>query len=243
MSDMGNPEVRCADGLDAARIAPVFARCGRLHIPGFLATDVATRVHHAMTQETPWSRVVGSPARHHEFPPGAWEALSDQQRAEVERAVHAQGRSGFAYFYENFAVADLHAAGQHLDSYLMRVFEFLNSDPFLEFARRVVGAPGIAFADAQATCYRSGDFLTLHHDDIEGKRRKAAYVLNFSPGWRVDWGGVLQFLDADGHVSEGYAPTFNALNLLRVPQPHAVSYVTPLAGAARYSITGWLRER
>ena len=39
MSDMGNPEVRCADGLDAARIAPVFARCGRLHIPGFLAMD------------------------------------------------------------------------------------------------------------------------------------------------------------------------------------------------------------
>jgi hypothetical protein len=49
-------------------------------------------------------------------------------------------------------------------------------------------------------------------------------------------------LDQDGHVSEGYTPAYNALNLFRVPQRHAVSYVAPFAGAPRLAITGWIRE-
>lgn len=238
-----DPVVRLSPGLNPRPIAAVFARHGRVHIPGVFPDEVAARIHRAMTAETPWSRVVSGTTRHYDLGPGGWEAIPTARRRELEQAVQQMGRSGFAYFYENFPLADFHAAGQHLDSYLMRVYEFLNSPPFLEFARAAVGAPSIAFADAQATCYRPGDFLTVHDDDVAGKRRRAAYVLNFTPAWRADWGGLLQFLDGDGHVAEGYTPAFNALNLLRVPQPHAVSYVNPLAGGVRYSITGWLRER
>lgn len=238
-----DPAIRLNPDLDAAAIAGVYARHGRVHIPCLFPPEIAERVHRALTAETPWSRVVRGTTRHFDFVPGGWEALPQEKRDELARAVHAQGRTGFGYFYENFSIADHHEAGRHLDSFLMRVYEFLNSAPFLDFARRVTGAASIAFADAQATCYRVGDFLTAHDDAVEGKRRKAAYVLNFTPAWRVDWGGLLQFLDRDGHVAEAYTPAFNALNLLRVPQPHAVSYVNPLAGGARYSITGWLRER
>src|SRR5690606_24819670 len=101
----------------------------------------------------------------------------------------------------------------------------------------------IAFADSQATRFSAGHFLTTHDDDVAGKQRRAAYVLNLTPHWRTDWGGVLQFIDADGHVTAGLAPKFNALNLFRVPQQHAVSFVTPSAPSSRYSITGWLRAR
>jgi Rps23 Pro-64 3,4-dihydroxylase Tpa1-like proline 4-hydroxylase len=123
----------------------------------------------------------------------------------------------------------------------MRVQEFLNSREFLEFARDVTGMGDIAFADAQATLFRPGHFLTQHDDEVEGKNRRAAYVLSFTRRWRPDWGGILEFIDSDGHVAEGYTPRFNALNLIRVPQRHAVSYVVPWAVEGRYSITGWLR--
>jgi SM-20-related protein len=236
-----DPAVRLNPDLDAAGIAAVYARHGRVHIPAVFPADVAERVHRALVAETPWSRVVRSASRHYDLVPGGWEALPRDKSLEIERAVHAQGRDGFGYFYDNFPIADHHEAGRHLDSFLMRVFEFLNSAPFLEFARALTGDPSIAFVDAQATCYRIGDFLTAHDDAVEGKHRRAAYVLNFTPAWRADWGGLLQFLDRDGHLAEAYAPAFNALNILRVPQPHAVSYVNPLAGGARYSITGWLR--
>ncbi len=237
------PVIRLSPDLDSRTIAAVYARHGRVHIPSIFPVEVAARIHGAMVSETPWSRVVSGETRHFALEPGAWEAVSAEKRMELEHAVHQKGQGGFAYFYDSFSIADLHEAGKNLDSYLMRVYEFLNSEPFLEFARAVTGAASIAFADAQATCYRSGDFLTAHDDGVEGKRRRAAYILNFTPAWRSDWGGLLQFLDRDGHVAEAYTPAFNALNLVRVPQPHAVSYVNPLAGAARYSITGWLRER
>ena len=68
-------------------------------------------------------------------------------------------------------------------------------------------------------------------------------MLNFTPTWRADWGGILNFIDADGHISEGYTPAFNALNIFKVPQNHAVSMVTPFAREGRYSITGWLKYR
>ena len=237
-----DPIVRLNPKLDPRHIAAVFKARGRVHITRIFPDDVAERVRRAMLEETPWSRVLGGEGRHHDFGPGGWQSIATDRRAELERAVQQMGRTGFAYFYENFPVADLKEAGQRLDSYLMRIFEFLNSEEFLTFARIAVDAPGLALADAQATCYLPGDFLTQHDDHAPEKKRRAAYVFNFTKPWRADWGGQLQFLDADGHVAEAYAPTFNALNLVRVPQPHSVSYVTPLAAGARYSMTGWLRE-
>ena len=72
----------------------------------------------------------------------------------------------------------------------MRFFEFLNSEPFLAFARAVTGVSEIAFADAQATLYRSGDFLSVHDDNVAGKKRYAAYVFNFTPNLALRNGGA-----------------------------------------------------
>jgi len=49
--------------------------------------------------------------------------------------------------------------------------------------------------------------------------------------------GALQFYDRDDHIEEGYLPTFNALNLFRVPKRHSVTQVTSFGGL-RYSISG-----
>ena len=50
--------------------------------------------------------------------------------------------------------------GKNRHLYIMRVYEFMNSKPFLDFARVVTGVPTIRMTDAQATLYRSGHFLT-----------------------------------------------------------------------------------
>jgi Rps23 Pro-64 3,4-dihydroxylase Tpa1-like proline 4-hydroxylase len=54
---------------------------------------------------------------------------------------------------------------------------------------------------------------------------------------------VLAFEGADGHIEEGFAPAFNALNLFAVPMRHAVTQVASFAPRDRLSITGWLRSR
>jgi Rps23 Pro-64 3,4-dihydroxylase Tpa1-like proline 4-hydroxylase len=118
----------------------------------------------------------------------------------------------------------------------------MRSPAFLQFARVMTGFDQIVNVDMQATRYRAGHFLTAHDDGVEGKGRLAAYVLNFTPGWRADYGGILQFIDHDGHVAEGLVPAFNALNVFKVPALHSVSTVAPFVTASRLSLTGWLRS-
>ena len=90
--------------------------------------------------------------------------------------------------------------------------------------------------DGHASRYAPGQFLTTHDDHIEAKSRRAAYVMNLTPRWRPDWGGLLLFYDRLGNVTRGYTPGFNMLNLFAVPQAHAVSWVTPLAAVPRFRV-------
>jgi Rps23 Pro-64 3,4-dihydroxylase Tpa1-like proline 4-hydroxylase len=130
-----------------------------------------------------------------------------------------------------------------MDDPLVQFASFMSSPDVVALLRRITDKPAIAFADAQATAYGPGHFLTAHDDEIAGKERHAAYVFNLTPVWRVDWGGLLLFHGVDGHIDRGFAPSFNALNIFAVPQPHSVSMVAPYAANRRYSITGWLRGR
>jgi SM-20-related protein len=237
-----SPPVRFADSLDVKAIARVYASAGRVHIRPIFSQQSAERVYTCLEKEVPWQLNLNDGERPVTRDGASFDALPETDRARVFESVHASAARRFQYIYNNLPLSDLHERGELRDLYAMRVLEFLNSAEFLDFARRVTGVSSIALADAQATCYRSGHFLTRHDDLAHGKKRIAAYVLNFTPRWVADWGGILQFIDSDGHIAEGYTPVFNALNLFRVPQPHSVSLVAPFAQAPRLSITGWLRE-
>jgi hypothetical protein len=233
----------CLDkSLDRKLIASIYARAGRIHVKPILSVGCAEALHRCLTTEIPWQLHLNARDRPVDLLGATLGELPESERMRFLDCVHASAGQGFQYLFNNFPISDVYERGEQQSLYVMRLYEFLNGAEFLEFARDVTGVSTIALADAQATLYRPGHFLT-HHDDLQGdKKRVAAYVLNFTPQWVPDWGGVLQFIAPDGHIAEGYTPTFNALNLFRVPQLHAVSYVAPFSRAGRYSITGWLRE-
>jgi SM-20-related protein len=235
------PTVRLAEPIDCRGIAQIFKRAGRVHIAPILAPDCAERLLGELTSDIPWQLHLNDGEKPINLQGDGFEKLPEADRRKFLQGVYESAARRFQYLYNSYPVSDLYERGEQHTRYVMRVFEFLNSSEFLQFAREITGMPAIAYADAQATLYRPGHFLTRHDDEIAGKNRLVAYVLNFTPGWRSDWGGILQFIDRDGHIAEGYTPVFNALNIFRVPQPHAVSYVAPFAQAGRYSITGWLR--
>ncbi len=66
-------------------------------------------------------------------------------------------------------------------------------------------------------------------------------VFNMTPEWRADWGANTLFYDEDFNVVDSFVPRYNVLNIFRVPQPHAVSFVSPFAGGKRFGMTGWFR--
>jgi hypothetical protein len=228
-------------GLLPEAIARAFARDRRVHIPGVLTPESAARVHRCLERETEFSLVARDGDGYVRVRPGA--GLSPGQEAEMMNKAYRAARDDFHYLYDNHPMSHEGEPYPDPSHYLAVITRFLNSAPVLDFARRVTGSAAIDFAEAQATRYRAGHFLNLHDDNFGGHKRVAAYVLNMTPNWRPDWGGALLFLDWRGHLAEGYAPTFNALNIFAVPQPHMVGFVSPFAGAHRLSITGWFRSR
>ncbi|RYF94345.1 MAG: hypothetical protein EON95_05670 [Caulobacteraceae bacterium] len=248
MSGRPAPDVR--PRLDASlrpeAFAPVLARFGRLHLPGLFTPDTAGRIAEALAADQPWVRSLRASGSVGDITGEAWDAMTPAQR-QAWHSLLVQGANGSVqYQFDSRRISDLVEAGQRSGGVLAAidaVYDWLNSAAGLDFLRRLTGDPTCAYVDAQATRYRPGDFLGRHHDDEPGKRRLYAYVLNFTPAWRPDWGGVLQFLDADGHVAEGYSPAFNALNIFKVPQDHCVSSVVHHAPFNRLSITGWIRSR
>jgi len=235
------PPIRLNPALDPELIARVFRASGRVHVPDFFDAPTAAHIHQSLAEETRWQLVLHDGGGHRELPVPALSSLPEEERRDWLARVHRAAERGFSYCYSTFRLFENYVNGRHRDAQLMRVLEFLNAPAFLDFARRMTGDARIQFADGQATLYRAGDFLTRHDDAVEGRNRVAAYVLGFTREWMTDWGGLLAFPDRYGHLAEAYVPTFNSLNLFRVPMLHAVTQVASFAAAPRYSITGWLR--
>jgi Rps23 Pro-64 3,4-dihydroxylase Tpa1-like proline 4-hydroxylase len=216
-------------------------RHGRAHIRPLWDHTTAEHVLALLEAEREWNLAAFLDGRHCDFDASALRAMSDEQRRPLTDLATATARKGFGYLYENFPIYDVWHRGARRDHPLFGVFAFLNSSPFLDAMRDMTGCEDIGFADAQATCYRPGHFLTLHNDEAPERRRRAAFVINLTREWRADWGGILLFHSDDGHISAGMTPVFNAINVFLTPQDHSVSVVAPYAKASRYAITGWLR--
>lgn len=226
---------------EAARAAVCqrLAATGRAQIENFL--DPAYARHLSKQADAAEFNVVTRRGVDHVDLPHAWLAsLDPEQKRGLGQLVQASARSDFQYLYDNLPIHDLAAIDQAAPVWADLV-EFLNGDLLLDLMRDVTGEPRIVMADAQLTRYRAGHFLTEHDDHVEGKNRYFAYVLNLTPIWRIEWGGLLAFHSSDGNVAEAFTPRFNTLNLLRVPSPHSVTQVALNAGADRLSVTGWLR--
>jgi SM-20-related protein len=232
---------RLADGHNLSAYRQVFARHGRIHVPQLLAQDCATSLSDALTNEVPWNVTAIRGDLVYDIKPQEYAAMSADQLAKFDAELNRAAQVQYVARYRTFRFCD---HGERFDgdiAALSGLSEFLNGDAFLGFARAITGKNAIRLADAQATCYWPGDFLHPHRDVVAEKKRMFAYVLNITPSWKTEWGGLLGFIDGDGHLEEAYTPKWNALNLFDISQHHYVSQVASFAAAYRYSITGWLR--
>ncbi len=231
--------------LDPAAMAKVFRRLGRLHIPGFFAGDGADQVAVALAgPDVPWIKTWRTTGPSLDGDLARFDGMTPDNRAAFDADMKTAAAAGFCFQFDAWRVSDDIDRGVRRGGTLTpveAVHDLVNSRPFLDFVAALTGEARGTFADTMASRYRPGDFLSAHDDHVSGKNRLFAYVLNFTPVWRADWGGVLSFLDEDGHVAEGYTPSFNALNIFAIPSAHAVSYVAPYAGANRHAVTGWVR--
>ncbi|MEM7276660.1 MAG: 2OG-Fe(II) oxygenase family protein [Pseudomonadota bacterium] len=202
----------------------------------------AHSIYQHLLRQPDWNSVCTINNKHVDASSNSLAALDPLQKKALQEAIHAQANKGFQYSYASIPIYDIVHQQLMPGDFFHSVFKFLNSAQFIGYIRELTDDHKIQFADAQATRYSAGDFLTMHNDDAPGKERRVAYVLNLTPEWQADWGGALQFFDSEGHIEAAFLPRFNALNLFAVPADHSVSLVAPFADKPRYSITGWLRS-
>ena len=230
-------------GLDPAKLAARFMQNGRLQIANFLTAQSARALHQSLVESSAWVLAVNRGEQIIDFKPEALAQFTPEARAKLDKAVALGGRYGFQFRYETIRLPKSAEAPNPMVPPLLAEFAaFMSSPATIDFMRKMTGLPDIDFADAHASRYSPGHFLSAHDDHVDAMGRRAAYVLNLTAEWRPDWGGLLLFHDTQGNIVRGFTPGFNALNIFRVPQAHSVSWVTPLAGQPRYAVTGWLRS-
>lgn len=228
---------------DWAAYARLFAPHRRIHIPELLVRTDAEAAYRALAEGAIWNTVFNAGAKVIDLNDEIKASLTVDQAEALDRSVVVSASQGYQFKLDNVRLSEQGEPYRDKSHPLAPIVDVLNSPRFLAAMRQLTGRPDIAFADAQATRYGPGQFLHVHDDLDEGKKRIAAYVLNLPPEWSPEWGGILHFMDEDGHVAEGYVPRFNALNVFEVGVRHFVSYVAPYARYPRLSVTGWLRGK
>jgi Rps23 Pro-64 3,4-dihydroxylase Tpa1-like proline 4-hydroxylase len=118
---------------------------------------------------------------------------------------------------------------------------YLNSSDHLNFLSSVIGDKLTTTRETFASRFTAGQFLSPHHDLNKGK---VGFVLNLTPKWRAEWGGLLHILENDYKtLKKVIIPSFNKLTLFTIPEqgglPHFVSHVVPDTTQKRISYTGW----
>lgn len=232
---------RLGESIDPRSLGEPLQARGRLQINGFLDSAAAAALHRELSTRRDWRLAANRGEQIIDFGPEMLAAWTAEHWHKLNKAAALGGRFGFQFLYDTIRLPKTAAESAVDQSVLARFADWLCTAPMIDFMRQLTGFDDIGFADAHASRYRPGHFLTEHDDENADMGRRAAYVLNLSPRWRPDWGGLLLFHDSRGNISRGFTPAFNSLNIFKVPQRHSVSWVTPLAAQPRYAITGWLR--
>lgn len=229
-----NPE------LDLDALARAYRSEGRVRVEGLLAEGARELLEYFQGSDD-WIHVINTAGGVIELDREDKAELGEERWAAIEAEAHERARHGFQYRYEALRVPEEDEIDGSEDP-LTAFARLMGSEPMLDLLRAITGTSGLAFTDGQATAYGHGDFLTGHDDDVDGKGRIAAYVYGLTPGWRLEWGGLLLFHGDRERSAAALAPRFNTLDLFSVPQQHSVSLVTPAAAHRRFAVTGWLRS-
>ncbi|GGE51314.1 proline hydroxylase [Marinicauda pacifica] len=242
-------ELRLNPDLDPAPFAEAYARDKLVRIPEIFAEETAAAIEEVLMRTLSWRLVFPEPS----FEPGGREQVAMLTQDDIARlgregmarrmqGVLTRASQNYGYLYHAYPMIQAYTSGWDSGHPVHQITEFLNSPEFLEFGREVIGASVITKADAQATLYARGNFLTRHTDEGHDRERRAAYTLGFTRSWEPDWGGMLAFFDDELNVSRAFLPRFNMLSLFDGTVMHSVGTVTQFAAAGRYQITGWLRD-
>ena len=231
--------VRLNPAHDLKAYAAEYKRNGIVQIHDFFAPEAATAVREVLVS-LPWRLICQNDE--HQLLLLTREQLMAMPQTELrklEAGMAERAAANLGYTYLAYPMIEAERDGWDPGHPIHEVTRFVNGPQFLGVGRALLAEPAITKVDAHATKYQRGHYLTRHSDD--GRYRRAAYTLGFSPGWQPDWGGLLMFLDERQDVASGYLPRFNTLTVFDGLRVHSVTSISQFTPQPRLSVTGWFR--
>jgi Rps23 Pro-64 3,4-dihydroxylase Tpa1-like proline 4-hydroxylase len=225
-----------------AQLAKQFKENGYVKVTHALSEKTLNKIHGFIVNQEQWNLVFNHKGEHQDLNSIEVEGWSANKKQDLQDIVFQQASNGFQYFYETIPIYDIFQSNLLPDHFFNDIVRFLNTEATLAFFREILDAPQITFMDAQITRFSAGHFLNTHNDDVQDKNRVAAFVINLTEHWRADWGGALHLLNEQQQIKQSFLPSFNEINIFKIPLDHHVGYVSPFATGRRLAITGWLRS-
>lgn len=225
------------------KLCETFQNVRRVRISGFLPPASAEALYHYVHEQAEWNSFLTNKGRMYELPHEFKRHYGAEEEQALINLAHTSARDGgVAYIYDATHRFSQEAAVRARDpSILARFADFLNSQVFLEFVRRVSGIEEIDTVEVQAMRFCPGHFITFRGATPflnKPIRQHAFYSYHLTPEWKAEWGGLLEFRGVEGRTVEAYVPCFNALDIFAFPQGHWLSVVSPFAGGSSYAVWG-----
>lgn len=222
--------------LDWSKVEAEFAEHRRARLENFLDPESARALYRSMLDEVKYRQAYVDGRGNQEISAETFQALSPEQKRQLMSAVYGQAAEGVGFWYGR------HGIDQDSPGAVRDFLNWFNSEELFERIHRLPGAEDVRSVSGQVTRFLPGDFLTRHIDDVGDEGRRVAYVMNLSPDWHPDWGGLLQFFHPDGRPREAWTPIYNSLCLFDVNHVHSVTCLAPFARQPRLAISGWFRR-
>lgn len=221
--------------LDLQKIHLVFSQNNKVKIHDFIGEEQARLLAGHIHKDVDFKQAFFANGANREVTSEEFHALSETQKSELLQQIHSYAIDGIGFWYGR------HHVNPDSPAPIKALYDWLSDEPMLETIRTITGFPELKSVTAQVSRFLPGDFLTRHQDVVGAEQRRVAFVLNLSPDWHPDWGGLLQFFKTDGSTLDAWTPQFNSLNLFDVKEVHSVTCVAPFAPKPRVAVSGWFK--
>lgn len=219
-----------------AAVAEVFSESHKCRLANFLELDDAQALSKEVQGLREFDLVFYAGGENKAVPEIDLRKHSDETRQQLQSEIFGNAAKGIGFLYGRRVIQK-----DDQNQKLRQVIEWLNSPDTISWVKAVTEMNDITHADANVTRFARSEFLTRHNDVLPNEARRVAFVINLSPNWHADWGGLLQFFEADGTSTHSWTPSFNSLSLFDVKNVHSVTCIAPFAPALRLGISGWFR--
>lgn len=163
--------------------------------------------------------------------------LPQEERQSLFQQIHAEAGKGLGHYYARWQCDS--QGQQSASGALHSALTWLTNEDNLDLVRDISGIKNLNSVGCMVCRFSQGQYISQRVSGEEDQQRKLAFIIDLTPEWKPEWGGLLHLHATDEQPATFFTPSFNQLTLFDAQKPWSLSYVAPYIKYYRYSLVGW----